>query len=417
MLVCLLSCILLLQTLLGSVGSARALSLVTGTGPSQTSASRIHDKDSTTDVLIVGAGPAGLVLAHALRDRGFKIRVLERRSSFRPVGSAVFLHPFAINSVRAISPQVADNLVEAATKIGTVAVRSITNEKNNIVFDQFDRAVDVLGAPFVVIKFWDMLQALKKGLPEDIFSFGCDVQSYEELDDGRLQIQYMTRNGNEERVESQVAKTLIDAGGIRSQIRKQLIPDTKSVPACKAYMAVAPAEKALEIMKTGTMVQRELAFYSGDLDAMTVSTMKNGDVWWTYTYFDDTMDSSLPKEELVKRLQKRFPPFLSELITATDDYLEIILADLPISWKWGSGNVTLLGDSAHAQLPSLGLGCSAAFADTEELCRQIDKLGLTPKAFRWYERLRMPQTAFLQWASRLGFSGIRFLGRQKEKDS
>ena len=39
-----------------------------------------------------------------------------------------------------------------------------------------------------------------------------------------------------------------------------------------------------------------------------------------------------------------------------------------MSWKWGEGDVTLLGDAAHAQLPALGLGVSTALGELE---RQI----------------------------------------------
>ena len=37
----------------------------------------------------------------------------------------------------------------------------------------------------------------------------------------------------------------------------------------------------------------------------------------------------------------------------------------------GEGDVTLLGDAAHAQLPALGLGVSTALGDIEELIAQV----------------------------------------------
>ena len=68
------------------------------------------------DVGVVGAGPAGLTLCHALRAEGYSVRVFERRDSFRPVGAAVFLHPFACNSLRAVSPELEEQLLEVATQ-------------------------------------------------------------------------------------------------------------------------------------------------------------------------------------------------------------------------------------------------------------------------------------------------------------
>ena len=65
----------------------------------------------TADVGVIGAGPAGLTLCHALRASGYSVRVFERRESFRPVGAAVFMHPFACNSLRAISPQLEQQVI------------------------------------------------------------------------------------------------------------------------------------------------------------------------------------------------------------------------------------------------------------------------------------------------------------------
>jgi len=371
------------------------------------------NKIPIVDVAIVGAGPSGLALAHCLIDRGYKVKILERRSTFRPVGSAVFLHPFALNSLKKLSPGVATNVMEAATQVGTVTVKSLTNSKNQAVFDEFDKAPGFFGSPFVTIKFWDLLQSLRLGLPEDIFCFGSDVQGYRECDDGRVELQYHTEGSEEEK--SVNAKMIIDAGGIRSKIRKQITPDSQSVPFCKAYMAVLPAEKANSIMSDpkNSMTSRELGFIVGEEDGMTLATLENGDVWWTYTYFDEALESSMSQEELVERVQGRFPPFIAELLGSTEERVETVIADLPVSWKWGEGMVTLLGDSAHAQLPALGLGCSAAFADIEELIKQIDSDGLCESALRRYERWRMPQTAVLQTASRFTFGSMRNLGSQK----
>jgi len=361
---------------------------------------------SELDVAIVGAGPSGLALAHCLIDRGYKVRVLERRSTFRPVGSAVFMHPFALNSLENLSQTVYNNVIKASTQVGRVTVKSTTNTKNQAAFEAFDKAPGVFGNPFVTITFWDLLQSLRLGLPDDIFCFGSDVQGYQECDDGNVSLQIQGSA-------SIKAKMIIDASGIRSNIRKQLT-NTQSVPFCKAYMAVLPAIKANPIMnQTNTMASRELGFLIGDVDGMTLATLQNGDVWWTYTYFDDDLDSSLQQHDLVKRVKGRYPTFVAQLLQETTDRVETVIADLPVAWKWGDGMVTLLGDSAHAQLPALGLGCSAAFADIEELIKQIDSNGLCQRALRRYERWRMPQMAVLQTASRFTFGGMRNVGTMK----
>jgi len=199
-------------------------SLATPVSSEAQSERRDANKTPIVDVAVVGAGPSGLALAHCLIDRGYKVKILERRSTFRPVGSAVFLHPFALNSLKKLSPGVAANVMEAATQVGTVTVKSLTNTKNQAVFDKFDKAPGVFGSPFVTIKFWDLLQSLRLGLPDDIFCFGSDVQGYQDCVDGRVELLYNTEGSDEEK--SVNAKVIIDASGIRSKIRKQIAPDS-----------------------------------------------------------------------------------------------------------------------------------------------------------------------------------------------
>ena len=361
------------------------------------------------DVGIVGSGPAGLVLAHALMDRGYSVHILERRSTFRPVGAALFMHPFALNSLKSISPRVEENLREACTPIRSISMSSIVDDDFGFGTDRLDEAPDVFGSPFVAVRFWDMLQALRKGLPDDIFRFGHEIQSFEQLEDG-VRLHYDVIGEQEREAGSYKVGMLIDAGGIRSNIRKQLIGD-KPIPRCRATFAVASAGKVEKTIGTGVNGDRKVSFVMGDEVSVTTASLKNGDVWWTQTRYGDDPVAPIPTEEeetLQERLDERFavwPSNIKGLVAATeyDEILEYTIAELPVTLKWGKGGVTLLGDAAHAQLPALGLGVSTAFADVDELCRQIDKFGLSQKALRWYEFVRIPLTACLQLLSRLAY--------------
>ena len=139
--------------------------------------------------------------------------------------------------------------------------------------------------------------------------------------------------------------------------------------------------------------------------------------------------------EAVTTLLTPRPANIRSLAEATElgDVIESTVSELPVSWKWGvlrrpcplaaspsgsglesapvanavylhtklgEGDVTLLGDAAHAQLPALGLGVSTALGDIEELIAQVKKHGLSRRALRRYERSRMPTCAALQLMSR-----------------
>lgn len=313
------------------------------------------------DVGVVGAGPAGLVLAHALRSRGLNVKVYERRQAFEPAGAAIFLWPFALSSLRAIDARLADELRSAGTVIDRLRVNRFTL---NVI-----GAEASLGEPFLAIRFWDMLRALRSGLPEDAFFLNHRLQRFEHLDDGGARLHF-------EDAPSQNVRYLIDAGGVNSATRKQLRRD-EPIQHVTATYAVSPGD--------GTPAG-ELALNLGRGAGVMTASLQGGDVWWTQTEFKE---SSNP-----------LPPHLE-----ADDTVQTKITELPLSLTWGDKDVTLLGDAAHAQTPSLGLGVSTAFDDIFELATRIDASpnGLTRDTFRDYEASRKVLCALLQLASRASY--------------
>lgn len=310
------------------------------------------------DVGVVGAGPAGLMLAHALRNRGLNVRVYERREAFKPVGTALFLWPFALSALRAIDPKLADDLKSAGTALERLRI-------NRMILD-WTGVESKYGEPFLAVRYWDMVCALRSGLPDDIFFMNHQLQRFEHMQGGGVRLHF--QDGA-----SQTVRYLIDAGGIHSATRKQLRGDAY-IKRVTATYAVATGDAA---------PAGDLALDLGRGAAVMTASLRGGGVWWTQTEFKQrTVD--LP------------PPI------ATDTTLQVNMGELPLSLTWGEKDVTLLGDAAHAQTPFLGLGVSSAFDDIHELVSRIDAspAGLTRDTLRGYERSRKYVCCLLQLASR-----------------
>jgi salicylate hydroxylase len=376
------------------VSSARTPRL-SPAAPTMAVAAESGDGGPVADVGVIGAGPAGLTLCHALRDAGYDVQLFERRDSFRKVGAAIFMHPFALNSLRAISPELEQRLLAVCTPIHTLSFTTLSPDAPTFRLATLGDAPRVLGAPFVAVRFWDMLQALRLGLPEGCLRFGHQLERFEQQADG---VTLHFAHG----MPSCRVKYLIDAGGIRSRTREQLLGDAR-IPRLRATFSLLPSDR-LEL-REGPGSPGELAFVAGE--DMSVITMA-GEDWtmWSQTDFRD--DPLAPIAETEEELRAKLDAYsgwqenVQAMVAATrlDDVIESTVAELPVSWKWGEGNVTLLGDAAHAQLPALGLGVSTAMGDIEELVKQVQRHGLSQKALRWYERNRMPACAALQLMSR-----------------
>ena len=248
------------------------------------------------DVGVVGAGPAGLTLCHALRAEGYSVRVFERRDSFRPVGAAVFLHPFACNSLRAVSPKLEQQLLEVATVIDKLSFETL-GDAPSFKFDKMGEATRVLGAPFLAVRFWDMLCALKLGLPDECFAFGHQLDRFEQHggEEGGVTLHFA-----EGKPPCRV-RYLIDAGGIRSTTRKQLTGDSP-IPCVRATFSLLPADR-VECTRdsAGGGVPGELGFVAGDSLSVTTMGLSDGGVMWSQSNLRDEPTARIGTSEAALR--------------------------------------------------------------------------------------------------------------------
>ena len=269
------------------------------------------------------------------------------------------------------------------------------------------------GSPFVTVRFWDMLQALRRGLPDEIFHFGHQLERFEQLDgDGGVVLHFGALDAGAASANAaptpppppQTARFLIDAGGIRSATRKQILNDER-IPRLRATFAVVPSERA---DGAAGSAGGELNFIAGGNLSVVTMSLADGSIMWSQTDMaqTDPLACIVSDEgdfcDTLERLYADWPDDVQRLVSGTtfDDAIETTISELPLSWRWGEGDVTLLGDAAHAQLPALGLGVSTALGDVEELVVQLRRRGLSRGTLRWYERVRIPVCATLQLMSR-----------------
>ena len=143
-------------------------------------------------------------------------------------------------------------------------------------FDKMASATRVLGAPFLVVRFWDMLCALKLGLPEECFAFGHQLDRFEQHggEEGGVTLHFA-----EGKPPCRV-RYLIDAGGLRSTTRKQLTGDSP-IPWLRATFSLLPADRVdCTRDSAGGGVPGELGFVAGDSLSVTTMGLSDGGVMW-----------------------------------------------------------------------------------------------------------------------------------------
>jgi 2-polyprenyl-6-methoxyphenol hydroxylase-like FAD-dependent oxidoreductase len=349
---------------------------------------------SDPDVLIVGGGIGGLVLALSCHQAGVSCRVLEAASEVRPLGVGINLLPHAMRELSELG--LAEAL--AAHAIATRELRYYSRHGQFIHKEPRGRFAGY-DWPQLSIHRADLhtvlLEAVRTRLGNDAVQLGHRCLRLEQ--DGAA-VALQCDNGVVHR-----GRLAVGADGIHSVVRGQLYPNEGT-----------PRYSGVNMWRGATPWP---AFLGGDI--MTSSgwfTVGKTVVYPIRRRATETDDrplinwvAELARPEAVRqdwtgrgRLSDIMPAFagltfdwldITGMIESTEEILEYPMVDRDPLERWTFGRVTLLGDAAHPMYPRGSNGASQAIIDARYLTGRIKTLGATPEALTAYEAVRNPATA------------------------
>jgi 2-polyprenyl-6-methoxyphenol hydroxylase-like FAD-dependent oxidoreductase len=305
-------------------------------------------------ILIVGGGIAGLTLATALHQYGFRTELVERSTTWPALGTGILMHANGMRMLRALG------LGAAVEQAGAVVRRwGFFDQQGEVLCDTDLEEMWGEVGPCIGIERPRLQQVLVAGAAAVPCRLGTAVTSLTQ-DEHRVSVGFSDG-------EARVYDLVVGADGISSTVRRLTMG------------LVSPGY-------TGTMVWRSLAptrppgvnnftFLLGEGCFFGLVPMGDGH---TYSFggvsgprFHD------PLEGRLERVRKRFEDFGGPV----PEYLAALSCDeqlhcAPIEWveldQWHSGRVVLIGDAAHAGSPMMGQGGCMAMEDAcvlaEVLC-------------------------------------------------
>lgn len=317
--------------------------------------------------VVVGAGIAGLTAAIALRQRGWRVEVLEKADALEPAGSGLSLWPNGLRGldVIGVGAEVREQSL-AATEGGIRDTAGRWLSRTDIA-ELRHRYGDL-----VVIhrtRLSEILQAALGTGPR----FGHTVEAVESTEGG---VRVRHSSGTAE------ADLVLGADGIHSTIRAARWPRARP-PIYAGYTAwrtiVAPAEPVRSGGETLGRGQR-----------VGIAPLRDGRVYMFATA-NLPAGQRCPDDELGE-VRRRFGSWhdpIPALLDAAEPaaILRHDIFELPPLPTFARDRVVLLGDAAHAMTPNLGQGANLAVEDAVTLAALLDRMDV-PAALAEYDRVR-----------------------------
>jgi FAD-dependent urate hydroxylase len=333
-------------------------------------------------ILIVGGGLAGLTLATALHQQGFRAELVERSIVWHATGAGILLHANGVRMLRALG------LGEAIKQAGAVVRHwGFFDQQGEVLCDtDLEELWGEVGT-CIGIERPRLQQALLVGAAAVPCRLGTAVTS---LTQGEQQVSVGFSDGS-----SGDYELVVGADGIYSTVRRLTMG---SVPpgytGLMIWRSLAPTRP--RGVNNFTLLLGESCLF-GLVPMGDGHTSGFGGVGGPR--FDDPLQGRLA------RFRQRFADFGGPV----PEYLASLSCDEqlhcgPIEWvkldRWHRGRVVLIGDAAHAGPPTMAEGGCMAMEDACVLAEVLRCADTVESALDSYVTRRRPRADWVQQHSR-----------------
>ena len=349
--------------------------------------------DSSNPIVVIGAGIGGLFSALCLHRLGLNSVVLEKTEELAEVGAGIQI---GANGSRLIHKL---DLQSELEKYATAPARGIMMDgvSGRMIcpypLDSFAQIHHQF--PHYQIHRADLQRVLVEALEHrdpSCLKLGVELAEIQQTSDC---IEAITAQGHVFK-----GRALVGCDGIHSRTRELLFGKAKpSFSGCVAWRAMVPAssldfkhaqQPIIWIGSGRHIVQYPVA--SGQLINIVacVDTSVTEEEQW---------QGKSPEMDFCESFSDWCPQVI-QLISQAQDALRWGLYERPVLDSWALSRATLLGDSAHAMLPSLAQGAVMAMEDADQLAISLAEQTDTVAALQEYQSKRISRSREAQAAAR-----------------
>ncbi|MDQ0678474.1 2-polyprenyl-6-methoxyphenol hydroxylase-like FAD-dependent oxidoreductase [Arthrobacter pascens] len=361
----------------------------------------MSDRKTSTDVLVIGGGMAGLAGALALRGNGADVTLVERAPEFGEVGAGLQMAP---NASRVLKRW---GLLDKALEIGVqpkhlVFRDALTGEEltRQTLGGEFEERY---GAPYVVIHRSDLHRILLEA---------CQAAGVRLVNDVMVEsVETVNGRGTAHTASGAVyaADVVIGADGLKSTLRTAVAQDGPVSSSYVAYRGTVPITE-----NTPKADLEDVIVYLGPDCHLVQYPLRKGELLNTVAVFKSPSfergEEQYGGVDELKAAYKDCVPAVQDALKNLATGIRWPMYDRDPVENWVAGRLVLMGDAAHPMLQYLAQGACQALEDAAVL-QDVSRgtvftddgadAGAWDQAIHQFNKKRAARTARIQRSARI----------------
>ncbi|MBT9315287.1 FAD-dependent oxidoreductase [Leptothoe spongobia] len=328
-------------------------------------------------IVIIGAGPAGLLLAHYLLCRQqYHIEIYDRRPDPRQASlNEQRSFPISLQKRGRKALQAIPGLEDAIAQQAIVCQGTVIHSKTKARDIPRDNPTLTIDRSRLVLT---LINQLTNTYPDTVLKlkFDCACQH---INAANQTVSLQTATGQ---TFSTSYDRLIGADGARSQVRTELVAH-HGLTCNQTY--VPDAYKSIFLARTNADQNIELApdrIHTSNIgrnNRIVLAPQPNGQLHGAFIFNaeNNPLEEFTTKEEILTYFEEKLPVFRQLMNdTEADELLHRPVARL-VTVKCDrfhqGDHILLIGDAAHAVSPSIGQGCNSSLEDIQLINQLLDQ--------------------------------------------
>ncbi len=342
------------------------------------------------NIVILGAGVGGLTTAIALHQFGFKnISIYERRSGIKTIGAGLVLWANATKILKKLG------LLQSIQNIGgTVqSMQRLTNQNEEIGTINAQQIDQIIGTPSIPVSRSELQNVLSHYVENLKIPVHYGFNAVEIISDNNSTSVHFE---NHPKISPDI---IIGADGRMKSVAREFVTGNNE-PVYQNFV------NWIGILETEEPLISEMNIrdFWGTGERFGIVPINQHKAYWAggkALPLNDTLKTKNHQEELI-RLFGSWHPDINRIVQQTllenIKYIEVFDHN-PVK-NWYKANVCLIGDAAHAALPTSGQGACQAIEDAWHIASALSQFNHPEEAFKHFQAMRFDKTTNITMAGR-----------------